>query len=184
MRQIIEAKNPGIVFDWEALAATPMPSVEPEPWRERRRAERAAKLARRREEAPSLPTVPEDWADREPHASDNTEINPAPGAANEAVSNQPGSDAWMSGGPGTDGTASNGPVSNEVVPIGDVSNDAAPGTVAKKRRRRGGRRRRSDRGGTVAGDVEADAQTGAQSVDEAAHPSKSSDSSSEAEEQE
>jgi hypothetical protein len=47
----LEAQYPGIVFDWEALRSTPIPSVEPEYWRERRRADRAARRAQEEEQA-------------------------------------------------------------------------------------------------------------------------------------
>jgi hypothetical protein len=51
VRRKIESENPGIAFDWPAIASTPMPPIpEVEHWRERRRAERAAKAARREEE--------------------------------------------------------------------------------------------------------------------------------------
>ncbi len=51
-RRALEAKNPGVVFDWTKIAATPLPSADAEKWRERRREERAAKRARKaREEA-------------------------------------------------------------------------------------------------------------------------------------
>ena len=50
-RRRIEAQNPGVVFDWPTIVATPIPPVtENEQWRERRRAERAAKQAHRAEE--------------------------------------------------------------------------------------------------------------------------------------
>jgi hypothetical protein len=41
----LEAANPGVTFDWETLRNTPIPPVQPEYWRERRRAERAARQA-------------------------------------------------------------------------------------------------------------------------------------------
>jgi hypothetical protein len=52
VRRTIESRNPGVVFNWDALAATPMPPPDnSEHWRERRRLEKAAKLARRQEAA-------------------------------------------------------------------------------------------------------------------------------------
>jgi hypothetical protein len=42
----LEARYPGIKFDWETLRNTPIPAVEPEYWRERRRADRAARRVR------------------------------------------------------------------------------------------------------------------------------------------
>jgi hypothetical protein len=51
-RQKIESQNPGITFDWNAIVSTSIPPIpEVEHWRERRRVERAAKVARRVEEA-------------------------------------------------------------------------------------------------------------------------------------
>ena len=44
-RRTLEAQHPNVTFDWANLAATPVPAPEPERWRERRSAERAAKLA-------------------------------------------------------------------------------------------------------------------------------------------
>ena len=42
MRRALEAQNPDVEFDWEAIIHTPIPPpVEPERWRERRRVERA-----------------------------------------------------------------------------------------------------------------------------------------------
>jgi hypothetical protein len=42
----LEAQYPGIVFDWRRIAETPFPPPDAEYWRERRRAEKAAKQAR------------------------------------------------------------------------------------------------------------------------------------------
>jgi hypothetical protein len=44
-RHALEAQHPDVTFDWAKLSAAPLPAVEPERWRERRNAERAAKLA-------------------------------------------------------------------------------------------------------------------------------------------
>ena len=45
MRRIVEAQNPDLRFDWPRLLATPIPvpPADTERWRERRRAERAAR---------------------------------------------------------------------------------------------------------------------------------------------
>jgi ribonuclease E len=51
VRRTIEARHPGVVFDWDTLASTPIPPPEPvEHWREKRRAEKAIRQARRTEE--------------------------------------------------------------------------------------------------------------------------------------
>ena len=49
VQRAIEAQNPGVVFDWKRLLATPIPPPAPdvERWRERRRLEKAEKAARR-----------------------------------------------------------------------------------------------------------------------------------------
>jgi hypothetical protein len=47
LRRTLEAQNPGVVFDWPKIIATPLPSADVERWRERRRAEKAEKAARR-----------------------------------------------------------------------------------------------------------------------------------------
>ena len=45
VRRALEEQNPGVVFDWRAIIEAPIPSADTEKWRERRRAERAAKHA-------------------------------------------------------------------------------------------------------------------------------------------
>ena len=51
VRRALEAQYPDITFDWRAIAETPIPSADADKWRERRRAERAAKHAAAAEEA-------------------------------------------------------------------------------------------------------------------------------------
>src|SRR5262245_9512945 len=46
-QKALEAQYPGIVFDWRRIAETPFPPPDAEYWRERRRADKAAKQARR-----------------------------------------------------------------------------------------------------------------------------------------
>jgi hypothetical protein len=50
VRRALEKQNPDITFDWRAIEETPIPSADADKWRERRRAERAAKHAARAEE--------------------------------------------------------------------------------------------------------------------------------------
>ena len=46
IRRALEAQNPAVAFDWEAIVHTPIPPpMEPERWRERRRVERALRAA-------------------------------------------------------------------------------------------------------------------------------------------
>jgi hypothetical protein len=47
IRRELEAGNPDVTFDWRKILDTPIPSADAEKWRDRRRAERAARAARR-----------------------------------------------------------------------------------------------------------------------------------------
>ena len=47
VRRALEAQNPNVAFDWRKIVETPIPSAEADKWRERRRAERAARHATR-----------------------------------------------------------------------------------------------------------------------------------------
>jgi hypothetical protein len=51
VREMVEAQNPGVQFDWARIMATPIPSPDVDRWRERRRVEKAAKRAAREAEA-------------------------------------------------------------------------------------------------------------------------------------
>ena len=51
VRRGLEAQNPEVRFDWDALVATPIPPPDADHWRERRRAARAAKQAAKAESA-------------------------------------------------------------------------------------------------------------------------------------
>jgi ribonuclease E len=141
VRRAIEAQNPGVIFDWKTLANTPFPSQEPEFWRERRRAEKAAKQARREEEALEAP----DSAD----AGADDEVEP-PAAAAELAGE---ADAAVGGaelGGADAGSADDESPAEGVSGASDLAEsppDAAqpgmdgPGPL-RRRRRRGGRRRR------------------------------------------
>ena len=50
VRQMVEAQNPELTFDWARIMSTPIPSPDADHWRERRRAEKAARRAAREEE--------------------------------------------------------------------------------------------------------------------------------------
>jgi len=45
VRRALEAQNPSVIFDWRSILEAPIPSADADKWRERRRAERAAKQA-------------------------------------------------------------------------------------------------------------------------------------------
>jgi hypothetical protein len=49
VRRALEKQNPDVTFDWRAIQETPIPSADADKWRERRRADRAAKHAARAE---------------------------------------------------------------------------------------------------------------------------------------
>lgn len=51
VRAMVEAQNPDLKFDWARITSTPIPSQDADHWRERRRAEKAARKAAREEEA-------------------------------------------------------------------------------------------------------------------------------------
>ena len=51
VRRGLEAHNPDVRFDWDALVATPIPPPDADRWRERRRAARAARQAAEAESA-------------------------------------------------------------------------------------------------------------------------------------
>jgi hypothetical protein len=63
--RLLEAQNPDVQFDWDALRDTPPPVLLTEPWRERRRAERAARQFRETDAEPEVAEV-----DPEPAALD------------------------------------------------------------------------------------------------------------------
>lgn len=136
VRQLLEAQNPGIVFDWATLANTPFPSQEPEFWRERRRAEKAAKQARREEEndEPGGNDVDGGLAEGTREAEAATESAQPP--TRPAVSEGEGEEVT---------TAALDSVGDAAAPAAAVTGDAegADTPAARKRRRRGGRRRRN-----------------------------------------
>ena len=100
----LEAQYPGMRFDWAALRNTPIPPVEPEYWRERRRADRAARRAQEEEEeatetAAGDRVTPGQPAADSPHSDVAvlviSDAAPAvssdgPGAAGSAIRNEPG----------------------------------------------------------------------------------------------
>jgi hypothetical protein len=71
VRRALEAQNPDVTFDWRAILEAPIPSADAEKWRERRRAERAAK------QALAAATVEEDTESDESEESDAVENPPA-----------------------------------------------------------------------------------------------------------
>jgi hypothetical protein len=126
VRRALEAQYPDVGFDWRKILETPIPSADAERWRERRRADRAARQAASVEAAGEevadaeatedldLPTVPQPAASIEPLAS-TADADPA------------GSQLLTSASSATTPTPA---------PAGDVAR--------KRRRRRRGRRGRPE----------------------------------------
>ena len=132
MRRTLEGRNPGVVFDWAALASTPIVTPDPEPWREKRKAERAAKMARRAEEAEE--------------AGDLAEGSPPAAGSESAAGNESTAEPTLEpivarddNGAGTQ--AADGRAAHSEQP-GATRPAAQDDAGTRRRRRRGGRRRR------------------------------------------
>jgi hypothetical protein len=124
VRQALEAQNPDVAFDWRAIVETPIPSADADKWRERRRADRAAKHAAAEEESAEALTTDGD-ARETPDAGETppTVIEHAAAVA----------------------------ASGAVVPVNAASPEpiASPGGATNRKRRR--RRRGGDSGGNRGG---------------------------------
>lgn len=143
MRRQLEVQYPHVDFDWRRISETPMPTADVEHWRERRRLEKAAKLARRAaadgdddddggDEPSAAAGEGADEAKQPLHTGDL----PATGAGDESasagrVAEDPGA---------ADGRAAAG---------APVDGSALPGDARRRRRRGGRRRRRGPAGGEV-----------------------------------
>jgi hypothetical protein len=153
VRRALEARYPDVEFDWTRIVNTPMPPPEAENWRERRRAERAMKQARRGEERAAHGgdadggdvaevadvaderdeerSVPHD---EEPHVLHDEERR---GADDELTAAEEPSGSIPLEQPAA-GTANAGPASDAAA-VADAPQER------RRRRRRGGRRRRKQR---------------------------------------
>jgi hypothetical protein len=143
VRRTLERQNPGVSFDWDAIVSTPMPPPDmTEYWRERRRAEKAAKAERRAAEA-------DETAD--PDAATGGEARTAAEATVDTVLHDQRALA-VAHGDTTVHIVAEAPI-EAVTPPGDqagaTGEEAA--AVRKRRRRRGGRRRRPADAGQTAG---------------------------------
>ena len=134
VRRALEAQYPGMRFDWEAFRKTPIPSVEPEYWRERRRADRAARRAQDEDEDEETETAVRDRPASEPMSADGPRSDVAVMAIPDA-----GSD-----------TSSDG-VESTVGAEPGVRNEPPTGDFAGQQRRRRRRRGRLQRGPVVGG---------------------------------
>ena len=125
MRRALEAQNPDVVFDWEAITRTPIPPpVEPERWRERRRLERAFRAASETEESASIADVSEQAA--------QPEIQAAPAMVPPAEEPSPVAIEEL------DATAEPAVASNLIAPTGPAAAtaEADPAGLGHRRRRR------------------------------------------------
>ena len=89
VRRALEAQNPDVTFDWRSILETRIPSADADKWRERRRAERAAKqaLAAESDDEPEIEgAVMADAAERAP--VDSTRVEAPPGGATSAPVNR------------------------------------------------------------------------------------------------
>ena len=79
VRRALEAQNPSIQFDWRKIVETPIPSVETERWRERRRLEKAEKASRRSagEDQSGDENQPSDFASELGPSDDSVEADAA-----------------------------------------------------------------------------------------------------------
>jgi hypothetical protein len=151
VRRRLEAQNPEVVFDWPTIIATPIPPpAENEQWRERRRAERAAKQSQRAEED-AVARSDQDATGGSPDVSQPDESPAAaaipfeslPEVRNEHETALAGTEPRAI--VDVDRPAEAGSGSSEpgiaLTPLADGSSDV----VARRRRRRGGRRRHGRR---------------------------------------
>jgi hypothetical protein len=131
VQRAIEAQNPGVVFDWKRLLATPIPPPAPdvERWRERRRLEKAEKAARR-----AMLT-----SDSEAESAESAESGAAePAEASTALEVSAAESPELSGSAPVENVESSEPGQ---APIAPDPAGAQPGRK-RRRRRRGGRRDR------------------------------------------
>jgi hypothetical protein len=127
MRRALEAQNPAVVFDWEAITQTPIPPpAEPERWRERRRMERAGRAAETEEAASA--DAGEEPAKSRLVTVEPTEESPAVESASAAAEPQTASDLTVP-------SESSGSASATV-----TSQDGAARQGHRRRRRRGRRK--------------------------------------------
>ncbi len=175
VRKLLEAQNPGVVFDWATLASTPFPSQEPEFWRERRRAEKAAKQARREEEGDEAGTDDAEGGRVADASGEGLESAESAEALTIAAAVEDVSEMPEAGEIPAEDAAGDG-----VMPTFAVAADpaTADGQAVRKRRRRGGRRRRARPAPTGEGG----AAQGAAPESGANDPSNGTDPSSEEQE--
>ncbi len=128
VQRALEARYPGVQFDWPRILATPIPSAEDDMWRERRRAAKAARLA--------VTDEPDDDAVPEPASDEPASDEPA---AEEAAADEPAAEEAAADEPAPTNLATATPQAES------SKEEAVPGAGESIQRRR--RRRRRRRGG-------------------------------------
>lgn len=155
VRRRLESLHPDVVFDWPTIIATPFPPpAENEQWRERRRAERAAKQAQRAEEESAARSDKEPTAERPAIHLDQSDSSDeaVPGAAlihagSESETPLPVAEPQATS--ELDRPAETGLGSSESEAASRQAADRSDPS-ARRRRRRGGRRRRGRGPGEMA----------------------------------
>jgi len=132
VRKMIEAQNPDLKFDWARIMSTPIPPPDADHWRERRRAEKAARRAAREAEVVEA-EVAVDEAEAQPVAvAEEPTSEPADVAAiEEAITGSPVE---------TEGQSAESPA--EMAAPASDSQTGQPHEHRRRRRRRRGRRGR------------------------------------------
>lgn len=140
VRRALETQNPGVAFDWDKLVKMAVPPPDVEPWRERRRAERAARQARLSEEREPEETAAAEVETASPLPLDSDAMDAAanPGEAQEGDEASEGedADAPSNGGPGEE------PAARAVAAAAPLAGSTEQPGARRRRRRRGGRRKR------------------------------------------
>lgn len=136
VRRTLEAHYPDVTFDWEQLRKTAIATPDVEPWRERRRVERAARQARQAGERDETEATPQLGVPEVPEVPDVHEV---PGGLEI-----PGGREILA----VPGEETLEPLELLGVPVEGAAIQAAPSETTplqaeqRRRRRRGGRRRR------------------------------------------
>ena len=184
VRQMVEAQNPGMTFDWARIMSTPIPPPDTDHWRERRRMEKAAKRAAREDddvETPAVEPSPEiaaageavTEAVRETVMDAVTQVVTLAATEDVAIHGDDGDDTDADAGAEDDDSVETAPAETAVVTSDAQGSTEAQGTAAPGQRRR--RRRRRGRRGRhgqpeMAGQSQPQAQTASEAVAPQAEP--------------
>ena len=136
VKRELEAQNPDVFFDWVKLSNIPAPAPDVEYWRERRRAEKAAKLARRADELSDAAESPDEAADPGEESSEEFDAELSAASSESVPDLEPVIEAVAE---------HEGLAVTETAPTAS-EHPAAEVGPHRRRRRRGGRRRRRGRG--------------------------------------